>query len=382
MIKDKKLSELTVKNLLWVFVFIAILVLMVIRFEEVTEVLKLILNLLSPFIMAIVLAFIFNIPLTFFMKKLPKDIKKGRKAIAVVLSMLCIIGVLLFAILIVAPQVIESIRMLVDNIPEYVNSSVVFIKDTLEKENVSKETINEAMRFLKQFESSALSVLETVLPKLISATTGVFSFVTRFVMSIVIAIYMTISKDKLIGHVKRVCFAFLNEKQYNTLKEVMKLINDTFKNFFSGQMIEALIIGVLCYIGCMILRIEYAPILAVLIGFTNVIPIFGPIIGTGIGAILLVFVNPIQSIIFIIFGTALQQFESNLIYPRVVGTSVGLSGLWTLAAVSIGGGLFGVLGMVLGLPTFAVMYRLFANEVNHRANEKLKRKVIVKDEVN
>lgn len=381
MFKDKKISDLTVKNLLWVFVFIATLILIVTRMDEVADILRLVYKLLSPFIMAIGLAFIFNIPLSYFLKKLPTSIKKGRKAIAVILALICVVGVLLFVVLVVSPQVIESIKTLVENMPDYINSSVAFVEEILEKENVSKDAINNTMNFLKQFESNALALLETLLPKLISATSNIVSFVTRFVMSIVIAIYMTISKDKLCGHVKRVCYAFLNDKQYQKLLEVMELTNTTFRSFFSGQLIEAIIIGVLCYIGCVILRIEYAPILGVLIGCTNVIPIFGPIIGTGIGALLLLFVNPIQSIIFIIFGTALQQFESNLIYPRVVGTSVGLSGLWTLAAVSIGGGLFGVMGMVLGLPTFAVIYRLFANEVNRRANIKQNRKVIEKDEV-
>lgn len=364
--KDKKIKDLTLQNVLFLIAFSALLILCLLYWDLIFEWVMICIDLLKPFIMAVVFAFIFNMPLTFFTRKLPKKYVKGRKAIAVVLSLLCIIGAVVLIVMVVAPQVIESASMLVDKFPGYVDAGVSFVENLLKEEDASASFMQAVNTYGKEIESFVMNAMEIAFPRLISLTSGVFSMLTNVVMAIVIAIYMTISKEKLIGQCKRVLYAFLNEKQYRYVIHTIKLANTTFSSFFSGQLMEAIIIGVLCYLGCIILRIEYAPILGVVIGCTNIIPIFGPIIGTGIGALLLLFVSPWQSLIFIVFGTALQQFESNLIYPRVVGTSVGLSGLWTLAAVSIGGGLFGLLGMVFGLPTFAVLYRLFAEEVNRR----------------
>lgn len=184
------------------------------------------------------------------------------------------------------------------------------------------------------------------------------------------AIYMLFSKDKLMRQVKRVGKAFLTEKQFYHATDVAQLTSSTFENFLAGQLTESVIIGVLCYIGCILLDIPYASIAAVVIGFTNIIPYFGPIIGAFISSVLIVFVSPMKAVIFLIFSTLLQQFESNLIYPHVVGNSVGLSALWVLFAVSAGGGLFGIPGMIFGLPTFSVIYELLRRWTNHRLNQK------------
>ena len=170
----------------------------------------------------------------------------------------------------------------------------------------------------------------------------------------------------MIRQLKRALFAFCSEKKYHYLLHVGELVNKTFSSFLTGQLTEAIIIGVLCYIGCLVFRFPYAPILSVIIGCTNIIPIFGAIFGVAVSALLVAFVNPLQGVFFVIFGIVLQQFESNLIYPKVVGGSVGLSGLWVLFAITIGGGLFGFVGMLLGLPTFSVIYFLLREEINRR----------------
>ena len=164
--------------------------------------------------------------------------------------------------------------------------------------------------------------------------------------------------------------AFLSEKQNKWIVKIAKLTSQTFHNFVTGQLLEAVIIAILCYIGCLILKFPYAQIISVLIGVTNMIPIFGAIMGVMISALLVAMVNPIQALFFIIFGIALQQFESNLIYPRVVGNSVGLSGLWVLFAITIGGGLFGFSGMILGLPIFSIIYSLLKEATYKRIKAK------------
>jgi predicted PurR-regulated permease PerM len=178
-------------------------------------------------------------------------------------------------------------------------------------------------------------------------------------MGIIISIYICFDRDRLAYQSDRVVYALFNEKHYQYIKDVVKLILQTFRQFFTGQITESVIIGVLCYIGCKILNIPYASIAAVVIGITNIIPYFGPFIGATISASLILLVSPIKALIFVIFATLLQQFESNLIYPHVVGSSIGLSALLVLFAITIGGGLFGIVGMIFGLPVFSVIYELF-----------------------
>ena len=205
---------------------------------------------------------------------------------------------------------------------------------------------------------------------MLGAAGSIASSLKDVILAFVVCAYITISKEKLIKQIKLLFQAFLSEKQNKWIVKITKLTSQTFHNFVTGQLLEAVIIAILCYIGCLILKFPYAPIISVLIGVTNMIPIFGAIMGVMISALLVAMVNPIQALFFIIFGIALQQFESNLIYPRVVGNSVGLSGLWVLFAITIGGGLFGFSGMILGLPIFSIIYSLLKEATYKRIKAK------------
>lgn len=370
MLKDKLLNQLTYKNILWIITYTVLLILCVVNWNVVMNMLRNLFSLFTPFIIAFVFAFIFNIPMRFFMRKLPEKVKKGRKAISVTLSLICILALFTFIIVSVVPQLIDSIRLFIDEFPSYVRSTEKLVNELIVQWGIDDSFLDLFNKYSKEIEVTVLNVAETMAPKIVDFTKGMVATVTNVVLAIVIAVYLIVSKDSLIKQSKHALYAFLPENRYNYLVHIVKLANKTFTGFVSGQLVEAIIIGILCYIGASILHIEFAPILAVVIGCTNIIPIFGPIIGTGICAALLLFVNPLNAVIFTIFGIILQQFESNLIYPRVVGTSVGLSGLWVLLAVSVGGGLFGIIGMIFGLPVFAVIYRLFADEVHKRIKKK------------
>lgn len=378
--KDKGLKQLTLKNVIFIITYTILLVLCVMRLDVVGDIVAKLFSLFTPFIIAFAMAFIFHIPMRFFIKRLPSEITKGRKRISVVLSLVCIFVVLMFIVNMVAPTFGSSIQLLIKEFPIYMEETIELAQSYMKEWGVDKDVLNLLSEYGSQIEETIMNVAGYILPNVISFTKSIFSMITSFVMAIVIAVYFIISKDTLVGQAKKTLYAFLPEKQYAWLVKTIKLTHITFVNFFSGQLVEAIIIGVLCYIGCIILNIEYAPILSVIIGCTNVIPIFGPIIGALFCGVLLLFVNPMNAIIFTIFGICLQQFESNIIYPRVVGSSVGLSGLWTLMAVSIGGGLFGIIGMVLGLPTFAVIYKLLSEEINKRYNSKQNKKVVLTHE--
>ena len=374
-----KMKDLTLKNMIILVTYIAILILCLIYFQPILGFIGQIISIIRPFIIGFILAFIFNIPMKYFIKKLPIENEKTRKLVSAILSVLLVLTVLVILIMVVLPQVIDNIKTLIDNLPAIFNQVEEWLNYILKEINLSEDVMQKIETTQQDIGQTILKQLSSWVP---SIALGVSHFTTGVVnvfMGFVMAIYMLFSKDKLMKQVKRVAHAFMPDERFNQAQEVVRLTSSTFENFLAGQLTESVIIGVLCYIGCIILDIPYASIAAIVIGFTNIIPYFGPIIGAFISAVLILFVSPMKALIFIIFSTLLQQFESNLIYPHVVGSSVGLSALWVLFAVSAGGGLFGIPGMVFGLPTFSVIYELMRRWTNHRLKQKKQLQEIASD---
>lgn len=365
-----KVRDLTLKNILIILSYAALLVLGVIYFESIFQYLGELLNIIQPFIIGFILAFIFNIPMKFFEKKLAIQNKKKRRVVSAILSVLLILLVLLLVVMVVVPQVIENVRTLIDNLPSIFAQAEKWLNYVFEEIRLSPDLLDKINEFQTRFAQTFISTLTAWAPNIASGVSHITTSVINIFMGFVMAIYMIFSKDKLIRQVKKFVHALFNDQHYQYISEVVKLTGTTFENFLAGQLTESIIIGVLCYIGCMILDIPYASIAAIVIGFTNIIPYFGPIIGAVISSVLILFVSPVKALIFLVFSTLLQQFESNLIYPHVVGNSVGLSALWVLFAVSVGGGLFGIPGMVFGLPTFSVIYELLRRWTNYRLEVK------------
>lgn len=365
-----KVRDLTLKNILIILSYAALLVLGVIYFESIFQYLGELLNIIQPFIIGFILAFIFNIPMKFFEKKLAIQNKKKRRVVSAILSVLLILLVLLLVVMVVVPQVIENVRTLIDNLPSIFAQAEKWLNYVFEEIRLSPDLLDKINEFQTRFAQTFISTLTAWAPNIASGVSHITTSVINIFMGFVMAIYMIFSKDKLIRQVKKFVHALFNDQHYQYISEVVKLTGTTFENFLAGQLTESIIIGVLCYIGCMILDIPYASIAAIVIGFTNIIPYFGPIIGAVISSALILFVSPVKALIFLVFSTLLQQFESNLIYPHVVGNSVGLSALWVLFAVSVGGGLFGIPGMVFGLPTFSVIYELLRRWTNYRLEVK------------
>lgn len=365
-----KVRDLTLKNIFIILSYAALLVLGVIYFESIFQYLGELLNIIQPFIIGFILAFIFNIPMKFFEKKLAIQNKKKRRVVSAILSVLLILLVLLLVVMVVVPQVIENVRTLIDNLPSIFAQAEKWLNYVFEEIRLSPDLLDKINEFQTRFAQTFISTLTAWAPNIASGVSHITTSVINIFMGFVMAIYMIFSKDKLIRQVKKFVHALFNDQHYQYISEVVKLTGTTFENFLAGQLTESIIIGVLCYIGCMILDIPYASIAAFVIGFTNIIPYFGPIIGAVISSVLILFVSPVKALIFLVFSTLLQQFESNLIYPHVVGNSVGLSALWVLFAVSVGGGLFGIPGMVFGLPTFSVIYELLRRWTNYRLEVK------------
>ena len=372
---NEKLNSLSFKSILFIVSYIALLVLGILYFEDVLSGIGMVSGILKPFIFGFVFAFILNVP----MKKIEGylSIKNSglKRAISLILSIVLVVAVLVIAVMIILPQLTENIMMFVEQLPGYINNVIVWIEELLIKYDISSDLIFAGV--IEELEKIQTSDINTIISKISSMIPGIALKVTNFTASIldvfmglVMAVYMLLSKETLFRQTKNFSKALLHKDKYEYLLDVTHLSSKTFENFFTGQLIEAVIIGVLCYIGCKILGIPYASIAGVVIGCTNIIPIFGPIIGAVIAGLLILLVSPMKAIVFVIFSMILQQFESNLIYPKVVGESIGLSALWVLFAVTLGGGLFGIAGMIIGLPAFSIIYELLRRWTKQRIQEK------------
>ena len=325
---------------------------------------------LEPFILGGAIAFVLNILVNKIEKYLDKWMKKRRpklvRFMAIILSLLIFILIIVFTAFLLIPELIENIQMLMGSIPGLISDAQNSILKLLDK---YPDIQNEISKMFAE-SGNVSTIISNVLNYFITGAIGfigslVSSFITIFT-AIIFAIYMLAQKEYLIRGTKKVLYSLLNKKRADKLVEIGTLANKTFSKFISGQCLEAIILGGLMFIAFTISGFPYALMLAVLTAITSLIPIFGALIAMVIGAILIGIGDPVQAIIFIIVFQVVQQIEGNFIYPRVVGASVGLSPLWTLLAITVGGNLFGIPGILLGLPVASVLYALIKELVNGR----------------
>ena len=231
----------------------------------------------------------------------------------------------------------------------------------LEKINEIKPDWNKVDASVTEFVKKAATGL---IGFSIEFVVGVFSGLINFFMGIIFAVYMLSQKEKFLSQIKRICVTYISKEKCEKIFKIGSITNDTFKKFFGGQFIEAILLGVMCFIGMTIFKMPYALTISVLIGVTALIPVFGAFFGTGIGAILILAVDPVKAFWFIIYILVIQQIDGNLIYPKVVGDSVGLPAIWVMLAVLVGGNSLGIIGMLVGVPIASVIYKLIKEKVN------------------
>lgn len=341
-----------------------------------------IMSLLAPFLVGFGIAFIINVLLRpieklwdkIFGRSKGKLAKNLKRPIALTLSTLIMLGLIFALVFMVIPEFEKTISNIADSMPQYLEQikswwngvldwaegyGIVLPEFTIKTD----EIISMASSFISNFDTG-------ILDKTLGITASIFGAIVNFIIAFAFSLYVLAQKETLGEAAKKTLFALLPEKKVSTILDFASLTNQTFTNFVTGQLTEAVIIGILCFIGMLIFGMPYAPVVSVLVGATALIPVFGGFIGTGIGAFLILFVSPIKAVWFVVFIIVLQQLEGNLIYPRVVGKSVGLPGILVLAAVTIGGGAFGIVGMLLSVPTCAVIYSLCKTAVDKRLKEK------------
>ena len=369
------------KEIFKIIFFTVVLIFAFIHIKEIWNFLGFVIKLIMPFILGLVIAFVLNILINLIEYKLLNKVKmkdKNKRVISLILSLAIFFAFIAVLLSLIIPQLQNTVSLFVDNMPVYEEN----VRELLDKFHVEEDTILQIEEWVQNFGDTAVEFIKNNSDKIFEVTLGVASNVisvfVNTVIAFVFAIYLLVQKEKLLFQFNKVLKAYLSTKRVSKIRDIAKLSNRICTHFVSGQCLEATIIGILCFIGMLILGIPYAGSISVLIGVTALIPVYGAFIGTIVGAFLIFMVNPTKALIFIIFIIVLQQLEGNLIYPKVVGKSVGLPGIWVFVAVTLGASLAGVVGMLISVPVASICYSVIACDVNYRIEAKNSKKIIVK----
>jgi predicted PurR-regulated permease PerM len=370
-----ELNRQTMRRILFlIFVTIALFLGMQ-NIGAVADAVIFILGLLTPFLIGIGMAFILYVPMGMFEKRVfysnHKIIRKIRRPMSIFCSVLLVAAILFAVVVLLVPQIAETVDTLAFIVPQFFRSIPDWINQFTERfpdfnqwllEKVQVDWNKVGSNFIGWLQRYSTFFLGSTL----SAITYVFGVTFNLVVAFVFAIYVLSRKENLSRQIKKLLYAFLSERKAVRVVELGQLSHHIFYQFVTGQMLEAVILGVLCFIGMLILQIPFALISSILVFITAFIPLFGAFIGTGIAAFMILMVSPVKALWFIIFIIILQQFEGNVIYPRVMGSSVGLPAMWILVAVTVGGGLLGIVGMLLSVPVASIVYTLLKEAVEKR----------------
>lgn len=375
------MKEKSRKDIIIIITYIALIIFILVNFEKLFSILGFIVNIFSPFLLGVIFAFVLNVINNFYERKVFKKVKPGKiwdkikRPISITLSLVSVFVIIFLVINLLIPQLRTSVSLFINTLPEYKEDIV----NILYKFDAESSTIEVVSEYLDNFGRVITDYIKDNSEDVITVTTevvgSVINFVSKGIISIVFAIYILAQKENLNRQINKFMNAYVKPNYINKIKNVATLANKTFSSFVTGQGLEALIFGTLCFLGMIILGIPYALPIAVLLGFTALIPIFGAIVGTLLGAILIFMVSPFKAVIFVIFVLIIQQIENNFIYPKVVGKSVGLPGMWVLLSVTVGGSVGGLIGLFIATPLCSLLYAFLSQMVNDRLK---KNKIVTK----
>ena len=364
------LSKMSIKKIRELIVFTALIVVALWKFDVVLGVLKTIWDIIFPFVLGGAIAFLTNVPMSFLEKKIFEKIKKKNKIvrklerpISLILTIVLVVGVIALVMFGVIPQLTRTMGTLVTSINDFIPQMQSWIGEFFHNNREIMNLVDQIEFDPDQAIKWGISLLGNgagnMMNTTMSAVGSIVSGVATFFIAFSFACYILFQKEKLHVQIRKVFFAFLPRQKADDFLKVCSLTYRTFANFLAGQCLEAVILGSMFVVTLSILKMPYALLIGILIAFTALIPIFGAFIGCAVGSFLIFMVNPQQAILFVIVFLVLQQIEGNLIYPHVVGESVGLPSIWVLAAVTIGGNLMGIVGMLVFIPLLSVLYTIF-----------------------
>ena len=327
-----------------------------------------------PLLLGGAVAFLLNILMEkfekiYFPKSQKKAVLKTRRPVCILLAVVALLAIVVLVGWLVIPEFTDAVILLFEKLPDAINSAIDWIdaRHLLPEnvltylDNVNWDSIfDEMIGVIKNYGGDALSFI-------ISTVSSLFTWIVNIFVALIFAVYILLNKEKLLSQSNRIMNRFISEKWCHKIRYVLRVLNDCFRRYTVGQSVEALILGVLCCIFMLIFGFPYATMISACIAFTALIPVAGAYIGGAVGFVMIMTESPAKAFLFVLFLVILQQLEGNLIYPRVVGSSMGLPGIWVLAAVVVGGGVAGVLGMLLGVPLAAALYRMIRHDMRKHA---------------
>lgn len=353
-------------------------------FQNVSGIAKVtdtVMGVMQPFIFGLAFAFIVNLPMVFlenrFLKLAEKRKKPGKKvnrkavrALSLFLALLILFfSVTLFLVPII-PQLVASVETFVGNITDYIDQLDAFVANLVERFRLDPDIVEGLLPSFDKLVDYVVGLLSGSIPQVVNFTSQITSAVLNVVVGLIVSIYFLYSKETFFGQAKKVLYAIFKRETAGKIIRIAGLSNRTFTGFVSGKIIDSLIIGVLCFVGLTAMKMPYTLLISVIVGVTNVIPFFGPIFGAIPSTLIVLLVDPLKALLLLVFIIALQQFDGNILGPRILGDSTGLPTLWVMFAIIVGGGLFGFVGMLVSVPTFAVIYTLTREGIGARLKAK------------
>ena len=332
----------------------------------------------APLIAGCVMAYVLNLPMRWFEKRYfpnskKRIVNKTRRPVCIVLSILAVALIAYMILRVVVPELVNAVILIGQSVPPLVEGIMDWLVKNMEGFPQTAEELENL-----QIDWNALgdtvwqylkSGLSGVLNSTVSIVSGVIGGTIHFVISLIFSIYLLSSKEKLGRQAKALVRAYVKPELIERGRRIVRTADQTFSSFIVGQVTEAVILGTLCTLGMWLFRFPYAPMIGAFIGATALIPVVGAYLGGAVGVIMILTQDPVKAILFVVFLVVLQQLEGNLIYPKVVGSSIGLPGMWVLTAVTLGGGILGVSGMLIGVPVSATFYKLLGDDVRRRTAE-------------
>lgn len=330
----------------------------------------------QPFIVGFIIAYIVNFMLKFYeerlfkIKKISKVKKKNKRLISLVLAYLSVAVIIYLFIQFVVPQFVDSISRLANNMPTYIENVSSEFERIVEDINVDPEYVTTVINNMNKFAEGLSEAVISFIPVIGSYAAKIASSLWNIVLGLIISVYMLIDKEKYVALSRKVAFAILSNKRANRILDLASRSNDTFGKFFVGKIIDSIIIGILTFIILAIFNMPYTLLVSVIIGITNIIPFFGPFIGAVPSFVIILCLSPSKAIIFLVIIFIIQQIDGNIIGPKILGNTIGISAFWILFAILIAGKVLGLIGMVIGVPVFAVVYTIVKENVERRLKKK------------
>lgn len=362
--------KLNLKNSIFLITYSVLIIFALLKFQFIINLFYRLILVLMPFIYGFIIAYIINWPYEFFKTKVldpkinpNKDKNKLTKNISMVISYALIFGILAFLLITIIPQIIVNLNQFIDNFSRYSNSFLSWSRKLESKFKLNLISADYSDAILKNLSGFIDRFADILFPKVYNFTRTFALGIYNWIIGIIISIYLIGNKNKLLKQLKMLVSAYIPEKISKEVLKILLLSHITFGKFLIGKVFDSIIIGVLCFIGMSILKIPYTLLISTVIGITNIIPFFGPFIGAIPCIFILLIVDHVKALWFMIFILILQQIDGNIIGPKVLGNTVGISGMWIMFSVIIGGSLFGIPGMILGVPIFTVIYTLLSENI-------------------